>query len=96
MTKDPSIKDSKKDEMQYKMRIDGFNLNDILKDEFIRMMEYDFNNFQSLFLGLVIGDLKKENVVLLRTLDNTLEMESFKEENIKKIKTLICSFKEEE
>ncbi|MCL2116582.1 MAG: hypothetical protein FWH29_10235 [Methanobrevibacter sp.] len=96
MTTNPSNNNSEKEDMQYKISINGFNLEDILKEEFIKKMETDFDNFQSLFFGLVIGDLKKENMVLFKRWENNLDIESYKKENIRKIKTLIDSFKDEE
>jgi len=59
-------------------------------------METDFDSFESLFYCLVIGDFKKENIVLLKRWKNGFDIESYKEDNIKKIKTLIESFQVEE
>lgn len=96
MTMDSSNNNSEEKDMQYKISIDGFNLNDILKDKFIERMEKDFESFESLFLGLVIGDAKKENVIIFKRWGDIFEIESYNEENINTLKSLIDSFKKEE
>lgn len=64
---DKSSKESKKvNDVQYSVKINELDLNTVFNDKFVKIMNDNFDDFQGIFLGFHVNELKKNNIITVR------------------------------